>query len=143
SPDLILQIWWLSPFTFVQDQRGQVVRRPSPAGYCLPPTAQLPKIERARSRRAAPLFQYVIEPGDFYGQNNLFLSARRHLPVNRSLVAKALNPTLFRRACRMATSRNACSLLDFPEFARAVRYGVLASGKLWEGGRDLNSETFR
>src|SRR5208337_3546993 len=24
-----------------------------------------------------------------------------------------------------------------------VRYGVLASGKLWEGGRDLNSETFR
>jgi hypothetical protein len=25
----------------------------------------------------------------------------------------------------------------------AVRYGVLASGKLWEGGRDLNSETFR
>jgi hypothetical protein len=32
---------------------------------------------------------------------------------------------------------------DFPEFAQAVRYGVLASGKLWEGGRDLNSETFR
>ena len=46
-------------------------------------------------------------------------------------------------ACRMAISRNACSLLDFPEFAQAVRYGVLASGKLWEGGRDLNSETFR
>ncbi len=55
------------------DQRGQVVRRPSAAGYCLPPTAQLPKNERARSRRASPLFQYVTEPGDFYGQNNLFL----------------------------------------------------------------------
>ncbi len=27
--------------------------RPSPAGDCLPPTAQLPKTERARSRRAA------------------------------------------------------------------------------------------
>ena len=47
--------------------------RPSAAGYCLPPTAQLPKNERARSRRASPLFQYVTEPGDFYGQNNLFL----------------------------------------------------------------------
>ena len=61
--------------------------RPSPAGYCLPPTAQLPKTERARSRRAAPLFQYVTEPGDFYGQNNLFLSTRRRSPVDRSLVA--------------------------------------------------------
>ena len=39
-----------------QDQRGQVVRRPSAAGYCLPPTAEFPKTERARSRRAAPLF---------------------------------------------------------------------------------------
>ena len=113
----------------------------SPAGYCLPPTAQLPKTERARSRRAALLlFQYVTEPGDFYGQNNLFLFTRRHSSLDRSLVAKALNPSLFRRACRMAISRNSCSLLDFPEFAQAVKYGVLASGKLWEGGRDLNSE---
>src|SRR5271157_4998237 len=73
---------------------------------------------------SGPLFQYVTEPGDFYGQNNLFLSTRRLSPVDRSLVAKALNPSLFRRACRMAISRNACSLLDFPEFAQAVRYGV-------------------
>ena len=29
-----------------------------------------------------------------------------------------------RRACRMAISRDARSLLDFPEFAQAVRYGV-------------------
>src|SRR5208337_3037940 len=106
------------------DQRVQVVRRPSPAGYLLPPTAQMPKTERARSRRAGPLFQYVTEPGDFYGQNNLFLSTRRRSTVDRSLVATALNPSLLRRACRMAKSRNACSLLDFPEFARAVRYGV-------------------
>jgi len=47
------------------DQRGQVVRRPSPAGDCLPPTAQLPKTVRARSRRAGRLFQYVTEPDDF------------------------------------------------------------------------------
>ena len=106
------------------NQRGEVLCRLSPAGYCLPPTAQLPITERARSRRAGPLFQYVTEPGDFYGQNHLFLSTRRRSPVDRSLVAKALNPSLFRHACRMAISRNACSLLDFPEFAQAVRYGV-------------------
>ena len=54
----------------------------------------------------------------------MFLSTRRRSPVDRSLVAKAFNPSLFRRACRMAISRNACSLPDFPEFAQAVRYGV-------------------
>ena len=27
--------------------------------------------------------------------------------------------------------------------SQEIKYGVLASGKLWEGGRDLNSETFR
>jgi hypothetical protein len=48
-----------------QSKRAQVMRRPSPAGYCLPPTAQLPKTERTRSRRAVPLFQYVTEPDDF------------------------------------------------------------------------------
>ena len=68
--------------------------------------------------------QYVTEPGDFYGQNHWFLSTRRRSPVDRSLVAKALNPSLFKRACRMAMSRNARSLLDFPEFAQGVRYGV-------------------
>src|SRR5271157_5799070 len=35
---------------------------------------------------SGPLFQYDTEPGDFYGQNNLFLSTRRS-PVDRSLVA--------------------------------------------------------
>ena len=75
------------------------------------PTADLSETERARSRRAAPLFQYVTEPGVFYGQNNLFLSTRR-LPVDRSLVAKALNPSLFRRACRMATAMPVLSLIS-------------------------------
>ena len=40
---------------------------------------------------------------------------------------EALNASGSRRACRMAISRNACSLValpDFPEFAQAVRYGV-------------------
>src|SRR5271165_352081 len=33
--------------------------RPSPAGYCLPPTAELRKIEWARSGRADPLSYYA------------------------------------------------------------------------------------
>ncbi len=101
------------------------MRRPSPAGYCLPPTAQLPITERARSRRTGPLFQYVTEPGDFYVQNNLFLSTRRRSPVDCSLVTKALNPSLFRRAGRMAISRNARSLPDFPEFTQQL--GMVSS----------------
>ena len=32
--------------TIRRDQRGQVVRRPSPAGHCLTPTAELRKTER-------------------------------------------------------------------------------------------------
>src|SRR5271157_1633583 len=67
-------------------------------------------------------------------------------PLNILSRPETLNASGSRRACRMAIRRNACSLLalpDFPEFAQAVRYGVLASGKLWKGGRDSNSETFR
>ena len=37
---------------------------------------------------------------------------------------ETLNASGSRRACRMAISRNARSLPDFPEFAQAVRYGV-------------------
>ncbi len=40
---------------------------------------------------------------------------------------EALNASGSKRACRMAISRNACSLValpDFPELAQAVRYGV-------------------
>ncbi len=35
-----------------------------------------------------------------------------------------LNASGFRRACRMAISRNTSSFPDFPEFAQAVSYGV-------------------
>jgi len=34
------------------------MRRPSPAGYCLTPTAELRKIEWGRSGRADPLSHY-------------------------------------------------------------------------------------
>ncbi len=93
-----------------------------------------------------PYIQYVTKPGDYCGKINPFLLTRCRPTVEHSLAAgdaqrRWLQARL--RACRMAISRNASSLPDFREFAQAVRYGVLASGKLWKGGRDLNSETFR
>ena len=42
------------------------------------------------------------EPGDSCGQIHPSLPTSRRSPVDRSLVAKALNPSLFRHACRMA-----------------------------------------
>ena len=55
-------------------QRGQVVRRSSPAGYCLTPTADLSKTERGPiSTNDSSIFQYVTEPGDSCGKINPFL----------------------------------------------------------------------
>ena len=36
-----------------RDQRGRVVRTPSPAGYCLAPTAKFPRPKGARSQRSS------------------------------------------------------------------------------------------
>ena len=102
------------------NQRGEVLCRLSSAGYCLPPTAQLPITERGPISTSEPSISLCTEPGDSCGQIHPFLPTRRRSPVDRSLVAKALNPSLFRHACRMAISHNACSLLDFPEFAQAL-----------------------
>jgi len=45
------------------------------------------RADGARSRRTAPLFQYVTEPGNLFEQINLFLPARRRPNVDHSLVA--------------------------------------------------------
>ena len=42
-------------------------------------------------------------------------------PLNILSRPEALNASASKRACRMAISRNASSLPDFPEFAQAVR----------------------
>ncbi len=79
-------------------------RRPSaPAGSSYEPTLPrwlLPDADTRIGKEPTgpdlderPLYiKYVTEPGDFYGQNNLFPSTRRRSSVDRSLVAKALNP---------------------------------------------------
>jgi len=104
------------------------VRRPSPTGYCLTPTAELAKTERG--------------PVSMSGPSIFSMSPNQAIPAEKSICCsflaavgpltilswpEALNASRSRRACRMAIRRNACSLLalpDFPEFAQAVRYGV-------------------
>src|SRR5271157_4101753 len=101
------------------------------------------KNQKERGRRRFTYIRYVTEPGDSCGRINPFLPTRCRPTVEHSLAAGDAQRRGSRRACRMAISRNARFLADFPEFAQEVSYGVLASGKLWKGGRDSNSETFR
>jgi len=64
-------------------------------------------------------------------------------PLNILSRPETLNASGSRRACRMAISRNACSLPDFPEFAQAVRYGVPGTPKqLGMVSRELMSSHF-
>ena len=111
-----------------RNQRGQVVRRRSSTGYRLTPTADLSKTERG--------------PISTNGHSIFSISPNQAIPAEKSirysLLAavgpltilswpEAINASRSKRACRMAISRNACSLLalpDFPEFAQAVRCGV-------------------
>jgi len=90
---------WLPPFEFTgncsfaprRDQRAQVMRKPSPAGYCVPPTAELRKIEWARSGRAEPL--------SYYAPN-------RAIPADKSNHSSRLPPTNrwpFSRGMRRST----------------------------------------
>ncbi len=105
-----------------RDQRGQVVRRPFPAGYCLTPTAELPRILRGPITPTGPPLLGYHRMDDSCGQINPSspLAAARLLTI-RSW-PEALNASGSRRASRMTISRNACSLLYFPyppdEFTR-------------------------
>ena len=53
------------------DQRGQIVRKPSPAGYCQTPTAELGKTERDPISTIGPSIQYVTKSGDPIGKIKL------------------------------------------------------------------------
>ena len=118
--------------------------RPFPAGYCLPPTAELRKIEWARSGRADPLSLFYYAPNQAIpAEKSIRCSLLAAVgPLTILSWPEALNASGSRRACRMAIRRNACSLLalpDFPEFAQAVRYGVPGTPELLEIGRSGSS----
>jgi len=61
------------------DQRGQVLRRPSPAGYCLTPTAQLSKTERGPISTSGP-------------STSVCHRIRRFLRTNQSVFPRLLPP---------------------------------------------------
>jgi len=99
--------------------------RTLPAGYCHPPTAELRKTERGPISRSSPSI-FTMSPSQA-------IAAEKSIRFSPLAVARpstirsrpeTLNASGSRRACRMAISRNACALPDFPAVAQAVRYGV-------------------
>src|SRR5271166_3724157 len=60
-----------APRSTMPNQRGQIVRKPSPAGYCQTPTAELGKTERDPISTIGPSIQYVTESGDPVGKIKL------------------------------------------------------------------------
>ncbi len=69
----------------LRDQRGRVVRRPSPAGYCLVPTVELPKNDRDPISTSGPSSFSMSPDGQIHRTNPSFFLARRrtvyHSPV--------------------------------------------------------------
>jgi len=70
------------------DQRGQVVRKPFPAGYCLTPTAELAKTERGPiSTIGLSLFSMSPNRAILTEKPNPFFLARRRPTLDHSLAA--------------------------------------------------------
>jgi hypothetical protein len=102
---------------------------PRPSPWLLPDTdRRIVKVRMGpRSRRAGPLSHYAPNRAiPAHKSIRSFPLAAAH-PLTVLSWPEALRASGSRRACRMHIGRNACSpvaLLDFPEFAQAVRYGV-------------------
>ena len=61
----------LPPHTAVRrHQRGQVMSRPFPAGYCLMPTPELGKSQRSPIAMIGLSLEYGTKPGDLDGKNH-------------------------------------------------------------------------
>src|SRR5271157_1037792 len=137
---------WLPPFGFTghnSPATRHYLLRPSPAGYCLTPTTELAKTERGPISMSDPsTFSMSPNQATLAEKSNRFSSLAAAQPLNILSRSETLNASGSRRACRMAISRNACALPDFPEFAQSVRYGVpgtpWAAGIRWPTGQ-INS----
>src|SRR5271157_1249816 len=88
-------------------QRGQVVRRPFPAGYCHSPTAELTKTERDRISTSGPSLQYVTKPGDLFGQISFLFPTRRCTTVDHALMAGGAQRQWHQACLRVASGWNA------------------------------------
>jgi hypothetical protein len=85
----------------------------------LPPVNRPPNYQGpngARSRRAAPLFHYVTEPGDSCGQIDLFFLARRDRTVDHSLLAGGVQPQWL-QACLADGHQTQCLASLFPRLS--------------------------
>ena len=69
------------------DRRGEVVRRTSPAGYCLQPTVELAKTKRDPIATSGPFLLVWHQIGRTLRTNQSVLPARRRPTVDHSLVA--------------------------------------------------------
>jgi len=113
-------------------QRVQAGHRPSPAGYCHPPTAELTKTERGPISTSGPSI-FSMSP-KFSVLPNQAISSDKSirfspLAAARSLTTlswpEALNARGSRRAGRMAIGRSACSLA----VPRATEAGLGSNGR--------------
>src|SRR5208337_1377629 len=68
------------------DQRGQVVRRPSPAGYS-DTNRRIAKNRTGPDLDGRPLYLSMSQDGQFHRTNPSFFLARRRPTVDRSLLA--------------------------------------------------------
>ena len=101
---------------------GSGRRRPSPAGYCLTPTTDLSKTERDPIATSGPTIPVWHQTGRSLRKKQSVCPGSP--PLDRSLTAGGAQRQSLQACLPMAISRNSCSLLDFPEFAQAVSYGV-------------------
>src|SRR5271157_403126 len=74
-----------TPSRSTPDQRGQVVRRPSPAGYCLPPTAELSKTKRDPVSTSGPSLSVCH-------RNSVCYRTRQFLRTNPSVSPRSPPP---------------------------------------------------
>ena len=104
--------------------------RPSPAGYCLPPTAQLQKTERGPISTSGPLSLVCHRTRRFFRtKSNLLLPARRRPPVDRSLVAAGAQRQWFQACLPGGHKPQCCSLLALPVCRNSPeRSGVVSTG---------------
>ena len=90
----------------------------------------------ARSRRAAPYFQYVTEPGNSYGQINPFLPTRRRPIVNHFLVAGGAQRQGL-QTCRPDAHQPEWPVLSLSPKKIQCMVGMIESGVYDEAGVDF------